>query len=308
MNEILSYLPKVIVEKLLQLPSSLFQKIEEIRLRITRPIEVVTSVDVIYLPYRFTSEDAERFIQNLSYSSFYTLEEELKRGYITIEGGHRIGLAGKVILEGGYVKAIRDIASFNIRIAREHIGIAEPRIPFLYENGWKHTMIIGPPQTGKTTLLRDIARIISTGWEKKKIQPQKVGIVDERSEIAGCVQGIPQLTFGPRVDVLDACPKSEGMMMLIRSMSPNVLIVDEIGSKEDGEAIMEAVHAGICLMMTTHGESFEDIQKRPTLQTIIEQKIFERYIELSRAHSPGYIRRIRDKNGRDLRKESEILW
>ena len=125
---------------------------------------------------------------------------------------------------------------------------------------WFHTMIIGPPQTGKTTLLRDIARIISSGDKKGKFPAAKVGIVDERSEIAGCVAGIPQMSFGPRIDVMDACPKAEGMMMMIRSMSPDVLIVDEIGRKEDSEAILEAVNAGIKLMMTTHGESLEEVR------------------------------------------------
>jgi len=310
METILSYLPKSIEQLIKELPSSLISEMEEIRLRVTRPIEIVTNSGAQYLPYIFQQKDAEQFLQNLSYSSFYTLEEELKRGFITIEGGHRIGLAGKVILENGFVKAIRDIASFNIRVAREKIGIANSIIPFIYENGWKHTIIIGPPQTGKTTLLRDLARIISTGDEKRGIFPQKVGIVDERSEIAGCVGGVPQLTFGPRVDVLDACPKVEGMMMMIRSMSPNVLVVDEIGRKEDSEAIMEAVHAGIRLIMTTHGDSLEDISRRPTLQSIINQRIFERYIELSKTHLPGYIQSIKDENGHDIRNKVRVskVW
>src|SRR5690606_10491472 len=135
-------------------------------------------------------------------------------------------------------------------------------VPQLFNNSWLHTMIIGPPQTGKTTLLRDIARIISSGDHYGLFPASKVGIVDERSEIAGSVNGIPQMTFGPRLDVLDACPKVEGMMMMIRSMSPDVLIVDEIGRKEDADAIMEAVNAGIKLIMTTHGNSFEEIGKR----------------------------------------------
>ncbi len=130
-------------------------------------------------------------MNKISHFSIYTLEEELKRGYVTIAGGHRIGLAGKVILENGQVKAIRNISSFNIRIAKEKIGIAESLIPYLYKGQWLHTMIIGPPQTGKTTLLRDIARIISSGYESLELAPFKVGIVDERSEIAGSVNGDP---------------------------------------------------------------------------------------------------------------------
>ncbi len=158
-------------------------------------------------------------------------------------------------------------------------------------------MIIGPPQTGKTTLLRDLARIVSTGYSKNEISPMKVGIVDERSEIAGCIHGIPQLQFGTRVDVLDACPKAEGMMMMIRALSPDVLIVDEIGRREDKEAIMEAVNAGITLMMTTHGNDLEEIIKRPLLREIIEQQVFQRFIELSRDNGPGTVISIKDQNG-----------
>jgi stage III sporulation protein AA len=161
-------------------------------------------------------------------------------------------------------------------------------------------MVIGPPQTGKTTLLRDIARIISTGNSTMGFQANKVGIVDERSEIAGCVNGVPQLTFGHRLDVLDACPKAEGMMMMIRSMSPDVLIVDEIGRKEDAEAIQEAVHAGIKLIMTTHGTSLEEIRNRPSLREILEQKIFQRFIVLSRKSGPGTVTHILDENGREM--------
>ncbi|WP_033828441.1 stage III sporulation protein AA [Bacillus andreraoultii] len=300
MEKVIPYLPNAISDQLMHVPHDILQNIEELRIRINRPIEIIANKKVQYLPYIVQTKDAEHFINKISQHSLYTLDEELKKGYITIEGGHRIGLAGRVILDEGHVKAIRDISSFNIRIAREKIGVANHWVPYMYQGKWKNTMIIGPPQTGKTTLLRDFARIISTGNPNKNIPPKKVGIIDERSEIAGCVGGVPQLTFGVRVDVMDACPKAEGMMMMIRSMSPEVLIVDEIGRKEDTEAILEAVHAGIRLFMTTHGESYEDLLKRPTLQPILKQKIFERYIELRRDSGPGVISAIKDENGNKI--------
>ncbi|MBY0122431.1 stage III sporulation protein AA [Bacillus sp. S/N-304-OC-R1] len=307
MKTILPFLPKNISEKMMHIPPPQLNELEEIRVRINRPLELTFKGNPQFLHYVVTQEDALHLLNKISHFSIYTLEEELRRGYVTIEGGHRVGLAGKVILDGGRVKAIRDISSFNIRIAREQIGIADKLIMNLQAEGsWLHTMIIGPPQTGKTTLLRDIARIISGGDTFDRFPAFKVGIIDERSEIAGSVSGIPQMTFGPRIDVLDACPKVEGMMMMIRSMSPDVLIVDEIGRKEDGEAIMEAVNAGIKLMMTTHGNSLDEIRNRPTLKPIIEMGIFQRFIELTRKNGPGTVASIKDKNGRDILYEVRV--
>ncbi|BBW95639.1 stage III sporulation protein AA [Geobacillus icigianus] len=271
-------------------------EVEEIRIRISRPLEVIARGKARLLPYEVTKEDGVHLLNKLSHYSMYAVEEELKRGFITIEGGHRVGLAGKVITEGGKVKAIRDVSSFNIRIAKEQVGIAEPLLPYVYDGRrFRHTMIIGSPQTGKTTLLRDAARLISSGTNQ--MAAQKVAIVDERSEIAGCVKGVPQFSFGPRLDVLDACPKAEGMMMMIRSMSPDVIIVDEIGREEDSEAVLEAANAGVSVWTTVHGRSLKDVWQRPTLRVVMEQKVFERFVELTSVPRPGSIRRILDADG-----------
>jgi stage III sporulation protein AA len=306
MESILNFLPKKIADLISTIPPNQKEELEEIRIRINRPIEMTLKGAPKFLSYIIQPDDAFHLMNKISHFSIYTLEEELKQGFITVSGGHRIGLAGKVILEGGKVKAIRDISSFNIRIAREKVGIAESIIPYIYQGNWMHTMVIGPPQTGKTTLLRDIARIASSGLLVKGIQASKVGIVDERSEIAGCVNGIPQLTFGDRLDVLDACPKAEGMMMMIRSMSPDILVVDEIGRKEDAEAIQEAVHAGIKLMMTTHGTSIEEVRNRPSLREILDQKIFQRFVVLSRKSGPGTVTHILDANGIEMNQKVRV--
>lgn len=300
MKEIIEVLPKEIAKIVSQYPPEKIEKMEEIRKRVSRPLEIIIDGIPFFHHHIISNEDANQLLNKLSHYSIYTLEEELKRGYITIQGGHRVGLAGKVITENGRVKVIRDVTSFNIRIAKQKIGVANELSRYLYDRYWRNTIIIGPPQTGKTTLLRDIARMISTGIETRSIPPKKVGIVDERSEIAGCVKGIPQASLGHRVDVLDSCPKAEGMMMMIRSMSPDVLIVDEIGRAEDSDAILEAVNAGVSLVVTVHGHGLEDLLKRPTLKKILEMGVIERFVQLSRTNGPGTVKSVMNGNGKQI--------
>lgn len=305
MDTIKQLLPDSIQSIINETPPSLIHKLEEIRIRVNRPLELIVEGKPYY-PIKnnqrhiVTMAESVHFMNKLSNFSLYAFEEELKRGYITIRGGHRVGLAGKVTIEQGKVKAIKEIGSYNIRIAREKIGVVENYIPYLYENRWLNTLIIGAPQTGKTTLLRDMARTISKGNHRYRIASQKVAIVDERSEIAGSVKGVPQHQLGDRVDVLDACPKAEGMMMMIRSMSPDVIIVDEIGRQEDCDAIIEALNAGVQMMMTVHANSLEDLYLRPMLKMILEGNVFERFIELTRHEAPGVVKKIRDRYGKTL--------
>ncbi|NEU29608.1 stage III sporulation protein AA [bacterium LRH843] len=304
-NEVFQVLPETIRQVLKQLNPTVAKQIEEIRLRVSRPLEVIAAGKPYYPSnnkdyYIVKAEDAKFLLSQLSQYSMYAFEEELKRGFITIRGGHRVGLAGKVVLDQGQVKTLRDISSFNIRIARQTVGVADSLVKELYDGRWLNTLFIGPPQSGKTTMLRDVARLISEGFPNRNIPPLKVGIVDERSEIAASMNGVPQLELGMRVDVLDGCPKAEGMMMLIRSMSPDVLIVDEIGRKEDVLAVQEALHAGVKVMTTAHGFSMEDVAKRPELNVLFELQAFERCVELTRTYRPGVVKRIRNQFRNDV--------
>ncbi|WP_100373444.1 stage III sporulation protein AA [Bacillus sp. FJAT-45037] len=308
LKHIIPVVPESIRTLLQQLPVTIRKDIEEVRIRVARPLEVIASGRPYYPEknkesYIVTPQDGQFLLSQLSQHSLYAFEEELKKGFITIQGGHRVGLAGKVILEKGHVKTIRDVSSFNIRIARQAIGVADQILSDVYDRRWLNTLLIGPPQTGKTTLLRDLARLISEGVQQRNIAPLKVGIVDERSEIAASLKGVPQHQLGARIDVLDGCPKAEGMMMMIRSMSPDVLIVDEIGRREDCLAIQEAVHAGVKVMTSAHGYTLEDVIKRPAMQELLQFGAFDRCVELTRTTKPGVVKKVRRINEYNMGKQ-----
>jgi len=313
-REIYKVLPGELRRIISELPHHLQEQLVEIRLRLERPLAVNLAHCDMFVTresrltgnpaeaYRVTGEDMLKAIQLMSNSSIYALEEELRNGFLTLPGGHRVGLAGKVVLADGKIKTITQIGGLNIRRAREFPGCAGKVLPYLIDNQTNrlyHTLILSPPCCGKTTLLRDIIRQISNGVPNLNFPGITVGVVDERSEIAGCYKGVPQLDVGLRTDVLDACPKAQGMMLLIRSMSPGVLAVDEIGRMEDIQALEEALNAGIRVIATAHGSGVEDLAKRPAFRYLLEQQIFQRFVVLNKAKGVGTVQQI--INGQDRR-------
>lgn len=284
--------------------------LEEIRLREERPLHLVYTGGDAFIsrgegitpdPGRAaaaTHDDLLRTFQLMAQGSVYAWEDEIRSGFLTLQGGHRVGLAGRALVDGGKLRTLKQVASLNIRIAREVPGCASGLLPRLVQGGRLiSSLIISPPQAGKTTMLRDLVRQVSAGNPAAGLRGCKVGLVDERSEVAGCAAGVPQRDVGPRTDVLDACPKAEGMMLLIRSLSPAVVAVDEIGRPADAEAVMEALHAGVAVLATAHGQSLADISRRPALAELISAGAFGRAVILGRSRGPGTVEQVLELAG-----------
>lgn len=304
MEEILRIFPPEMKNMLAIQIGNRWDKLEEIRCRLFQPIELIFEHKVEWVRGVFPDYNTGIFLLNqLTEYSLYRMENELREGYITIEGGHRVGIAGKVSTINGSVKAIQNISFFNIRIAREKLGVAIRFIPYILSKNYLNTLIIGPPQSGKTTLIRDFVRIISSGWKSE--QARKVAVIDERSEIGASVQGVPQHDLGFRTDVMDGCPKAEGMMMMIRSMSPEVLVVDEIGGTKDIEAILQAIHSGVTMICSIHGLTIEDIKSRSMMKDVFTSQFFQRFIVLGKRSSKGQQIQIYNHLGQKIQSFGE---
>ena len=307
-REILPMLSKRIAEAIQKAGLSGLEPLEEVRLRAGKPLILQNYFKEWFVKNDGTLSDkpADSFIvkqedilsslELISENSIYAYLDEIKNGYITMKGGHRVGLSGRVVSEGGTVRNIKDIAGLNIRISNQIFGCSERVIGFIIKSGNDdhNTLIISPPKCGKTTILRDIARVLSDGAPKHCFKGVKVGVVDERSELAACLRGIPQNNVGIRTDVLDGCPKSIGMPMLVRSMSPKVIITDEIGNEGDREAVHGVLNAGVRIIASAHGYNISELKSRREVLKMMDEKVFERYIVLGNARGPGTLVEVID--------------
>lgn len=326
-DNILIKLPESMRDRIEKLPAQTLQQLEEIRIRTNTDTLLISGGREYSLRDgdEITAEVLEEILNRLLDYSYYAYEEELSRGYITIEGGHRVGICGRVTLENGQVHLIKDVSSLNIRRSREITGASEKILGAVLSPAKapaesvpnagisagcgdekspvtsdlfdvcssaagcgrmvvRNTLIISPPKCGKTTMLRDLARNLSNSGFR-------IGICDERSEIAGCYDGKTSYDLGPRTDVLDGCPKADGILMLIRAMSPDVVMTDEIGKPEDAAAIRSALSAGVKIITTIHGSSFEDAAKS-AVGSLITDHVFETLIFLSAQPVTGTVEKI----------------
>lgn len=278
-----------------------FDRIQEIRLRVNQPVRVLSDRDH-RLPIIYGEREMEEIFRYLCHDSVYAYEEERKQGFITVEGGHRVGITGELVAAGSGGFIAKYIRYMNIRLAHEHRGIAEKMIGYLYraskDGAPLNTLIISPPGVGKTTLLRDAIRLMSSGSGGYK--GCNVGVVDERGEIAGAYRGSAMLDCGERTDVITGGDKRSGISILVRTFAPRVIAIDEIGKSADADAILHAGVSGCSILATVHGYSIEDIRRKDEMERIFQTGLIDRFVVLSMDAGMDRYFEVYDREGNRL--------
>ncbi len=256
-------------------------ELQEIRIRIERPLILKLRDSEIIVEYKITQNEILQIVERLCENSIYAYKKQLCEGYITIKGGHRVGITGTTVIENGEIINLKYITSLNFRIARQVLNCSNRIIGQVVDTKNKNifnTLIVSPPGKGKTTILRDLIRKLSNGITEINFKGKTCGVVDERGEIAAMYRGIPQNDVGIRTDIIDNVSKSKGIKILIRTMAPEIIACDEIGSAEDIQAIEEAMISGVKGVFTMHGKNIEDVNANKSIRKLVDGKIIEKII------------------------------
>lgn len=264
----------------LSLPREKQVLVEEFRLRAGHPVSLTMpgGEQILSRSPVISSDDLRTVLEIATQSSAHTALERVRQGFVTVRGGHRLGLCGSTVCRNGEIHNLRCISSVNIRIARQMPGIGNDLLCRIRTGkNLPSVLVLAPPGAGKTTLLRDLIRGLSAGIGGV---PLRVGVADERGELAAMWDGAVQMDLGPHTDVLDGCSKADGLMMLLRGMNPQVLAVDEITAPCDVDALRTAMGCGVVLLATAHGRSREDLNNRPLYAKLLRERIFQRLLRI----------------------------
>lgn len=297
-----SFLANTIQSILSGVPPDIQEETREIRMRLGRSLTIHTGNAIYFLQrdgsltrqypdslYQISETDMQECFKRLCDYSVHSYEAQIRQGFLTIQGGHRAGITGTGVLNKDKLTGIRNISSINLRLARQIHHVSSELLSRLQGASVPSLLIAGVPASGKTTLLKDLVRKISSG---DGTPLQKVAVVDSRGEIAAVHQGQPQNDLGPLTDVLDGYEKGEGMMIAIKTMSPQIIVCDEIGSEEEAKAIMQCLHTGVNIIATTHADSLKQIMKRRHIAQLIEEEAFTYIVLLEGDKNPCRIKKI----------------
>jgi stage III sporulation protein AA len=280
MEEKVKMLPASLRQLVMLLGQDRCRTIEELRLREGQALSYVAAgrewTPLEWDAHIVTAREISWVLEAAGHGSMHAVLEQYKHGFLSVEGGHRIGICGSVAMKQGEIINFRTISSLSIRFCHEVLGIAEPILPELMEKGrLQNTLIFSPPGGGKTTLLRDMIRCVSDGLG---LDALRVGVADERGELCGMYQGRPQRNVGKHTDIIDGCSKSQALLMLLRGMNPQVLAADEITAPEDLHAAEEIAGCGVTFLATAHGAEPEEIHLRPIYRELMKREIFNRFV------------------------------